>query len=1149
MFVRGNLKINSQVFMGIRIKNNIENVVDSTPWAGLSSYEDPEKAKREGRKPKFFCGRDDESHQVAQLVSGNIFVTLYGKSGTGKTSLLNAGVFPRLRQRRYLPVSIRLSMDARDITFQQCIMRQLAKAASDHQCRRQTASVVPTPAGEQQPDYLWSYFARTRFTDAEGRTLFPVIVLDQFEEIFRDRRMEAEVLLRQIAYLMDESHALTPRTVDGQSYIYDFNFRFVASIREDDLYRLEDSIDNCYLPELKRCRYRLHSLSEQGARDAILNPGEGLFRAEEQDDIVNAIVNKSRNDDGSISTNIVSLLCSRIFSDYQRSGSDHITLSLVDSFIKGNPFERFYNEATRGFSNHEKSYIEEHLVDSIGRRNSIPESDFLLHVPKGKQLLEGENRILQRTSTSSDGGNYRVELIHDSFCEPLAGLKEKRERQKRLKWLAGISGIALISIGIVAFVIHQMIQVKEANWKMQENQSRYVAEKAFTLIDNGELLLARKLALDVLPKQVDNPNRPYVPEAEAVLRKINKRFIFSLEGHTGYILAISFSPDSRIIASGSVDKTVKIWSIINGSLLKTLTGHSGSILSLCFSPNGKTLITAGNDSTIRIWDTDTWRCIDTLTEHQGKIQSVCYNEKGKTFASSSDSTIIIWDSETYKPVKIIKAPCSIQQIGFSPKGKYFGTLSNYGDFVLRDAYSFDFISDIKNNRLSYYSLDDCFRFSNQDSFVVVTRGRKYRVYDIQEIPKVRKEIGCESGLTGIIFDGTDRIISSRYNGYIDFWPVPNVFGNTRFYSEFAEEKLKGHNDNIYCLTMSQNSKFIATGGTGCAVNIWNLAAVDYVDYGKIKLEEPHTTGIGRQYAASFMDDGKKIVIAQQYHDFKGDVLIQVIDVETRINRYSVVNTELYGIHNISIHGNYVFLRYFDRIVRIDINNNDQFCKECPILAYCPNGERVIEVVGQKGVIINYKNSTPTPLTLDSLIDNRCEALAAYSNDFIAHVNNDSTLSIWDASCGRLIAKFKDVPDTRKLVLSSKGKYVLLQCDKGISLYDIKMRKKVFSCTYYFDNYVFSDDERLLIGYEGHQIAIIDASTGVLLEEYKHPSGMGRILAIRSDIRDSAFWTISDNGALIKWIFKPVQQVIDDSRKGLNGQKLTQTERKKYYLED
>ena len=76
------------------------------PWAGLASYEDPETAERKLK----FCGRDDDSYDLAHLIMGNVFVTLYGKSGIGKTSLLNAGVFPELRDEQYTPVSIRLGM-------------------------------------------------------------------------------------------------------------------------------------------------------------------------------------------------------------------------------------------------------------------------------------------------------------------------------------------------------------------------------------------------------------------------------------------------------------------------------------------------------------------------------------------------------------------------------------------------------------------------------------------------------------------------------------------------------------------------------------------------------------------------------------------------------------------------------------------------------------------------------------------------------------------------------------------------------------------------------------------------------------------------------------------------------------------------------
>lgn len=430
---------------------------DDNPWAGSSSYQDPENSDTRLK----FCGRDNEIYDVSQLVDDNIFVTLYGKSGTGKTSLLNAGVFPRLRDMGYMPVRIRLGTDAEGYSFQQCVITKTIETFRGKGEMR-VIDVVDMPKDEYAPEYLWSYFARTRFSDSNGNSVFPVIVLDQFEEVFRSRRDDTEVLLRQIYFMMDESHELTDRVIDGVLYSYDFNFRFVVSIREDELYRLEDSIDNNYLPNMKLCRFRLRNLSDEGARDAILTPGEGLFNNDEKEQIANAIMAIARNkEDRSISTIILSLTCSSIFIEYKRAGLSYITFSLVEKFVKGNPFVRFYNEATKGFSNREKTYIETNLVDSSNRRNSIPEDDLKNHVKNWKLLLDGDKRILQRISSSSDD-NYRVELVHDSFCDPLNGLKAKREKRRKMKWYGSALFISLFSIAIGLFMIYQNIQLRKS---------------------------------------------------------------------------------------------------------------------------------------------------------------------------------------------------------------------------------------------------------------------------------------------------------------------------------------------------------------------------------------------------------------------------------------------------------------------------------------------------------------------------------------------------------------------------------------------------------------------------------------------------------------------------------------------------------------
>ena len=90
----------------------------NNPWAGLASYEDPAKSERKLKS----CGRDNDIYDVTRLIDDNLLLILYGKSGIGKTSLLNAGVFPELRKEQYLPVSIRLGTLEVSASYQEAIV-------------------------------------------------------------------------------------------------------------------------------------------------------------------------------------------------------------------------------------------------------------------------------------------------------------------------------------------------------------------------------------------------------------------------------------------------------------------------------------------------------------------------------------------------------------------------------------------------------------------------------------------------------------------------------------------------------------------------------------------------------------------------------------------------------------------------------------------------------------------------------------------------------------------------------------------------------------------------------------------------------------------------------------------------------------------
>ena len=487
---------------------------NNNPWAGLASYEDPSKSVRKLK----FCGRDNEIYDVTRLIDDNLLVVLYGKSGVGKTSLLNAGVFPKLRFEQYLPVSIRLGTLEAKASYQDAIITVIEKAIEELHGSITVFNVVEEQTDNQQPDRLWNYFARHRFVNADQQPLFPVVALDQFEEVLRNISPEhvgkAQTLLSQIQYLIDESHALNDCVVDGKEYFYDFNFRFVISIREDELYLLEDSIDDLSLSMFRNCRYRLRSLTEQGARDVVLIPGEGLFVENEQEEIVESIISKVRNkEDHCINSYLLSLVCYRIFNEYTHRNDSHISQSLVDEFVKGNPFEQFYDEATKGLSTREKTYIEDHFVDSTGHRNSIPESDFHKHVPHGKELIEGDNHILQKISSSSGSSIYRLELLHDSFCDHLFERKQKRQQWQKLFRILEIIGV-LVIFGLVLFLVYNTYDAEKKNKDLvAQNES---------LSSQNDSLQAQKNSLQAQNDSLQSKNDSAKDRLESLNRGIKE---------------------------------------------------------------------------------------------------------------------------------------------------------------------------------------------------------------------------------------------------------------------------------------------------------------------------------------------------------------------------------------------------------------------------------------------------------------------------------------------------------------------------------------------------------------------------------------------------------------------------------------------------
>lgn len=544
-------------------------------WKGLVSY--TEEDVIEGRY--IFSGRRDITLALLSMVKNNLLVTLYGKSGIGKTSMLQAGLFPLLRRDNYLPVLLRpaeIDYDNFDAYVIETVKDQLEKhnvtryvAGKDGRFNQKTDNDTDDSVGNIA---LW--FASSKFYDSDNREVFPVLVFDQFEALFIGSRDKGSEVLRGLHTMIDDSELQCPEGVVCHN---EANFRIMLVVREDDLFRLEDAIDELGYRSMKNNRLRLRALTDAQAREVIEKPvdelkrqtGFSLIPDDEREEVIKRIIDISRNRSGKVDSAILSLVCSEL---YSLANGGVITSRLVGQIDK-NPLGRFYSNAIRGLKDEERLYIES-LVDNRGRRRTVFRSNINKYIKNPDKLFSGENKLLQNVPgtkpADSDPDNQPVELVHDLLAKAVAESKGRRRKISSYRSRkASLASLSIILFCTVFAIIGAQVNLKsyitgddtsvDGYEVLYLGKTRYNTSLRFNMYRNRPYIDSIYVNLDSVSK-----SRPYIAIKNcASLKKIKFAPVPSDTIKLLYLSVINCPALTEIVLPDSLLKSINI--IVNGS--------------------------------------------------------------------------------------------------------------------------------------------------------------------------------------------------------------------------------------------------------------------------------------------------------------------------------------------------------------------------------------------------------------------------------------------------------------------------------------------------------------------------------------------------------------------------------------------------------
>ena len=677
---------------------------EENPWPGLAAFD--ESAER------FFNGRADESAALRRLVGQAPLTVLFGASGLGKSSLLQAGLFPLLRRDHYLPIYIRL--DVRDGSGP--LIEQVKRALTEQVAMRE---VDEPPPGDES---LWAYLHRTdlELWSRQNYLLTPVFVFDQFEEVFTLGAENPPAIARlriDLANLIE--NRMPAELADAASYddastmrlaLDTQRYKVLVSFREDFLPAVEGWKRD--IPSLLRNRLRLLPMSGEQALQAVHDTGGRLVDEPLARAIVRFVAAARHEEMGeqrvteladlALEPALLSLLCHGLNEERKAQRKPAFDEALLTGKGKAIIFD-YYARAVAGMPKPVHRFLERELITERGFRKSCDVDDARsVHGVSDADLRVLVDRRLLRIEPQR--GTEHVELTHDLLTR-VVRVHRDRDRERRRRWrLAAFSGVGLVLVGLVGLfaslyfdaraqrqravaqegVARQAVRDAQIEFD-KANAARNTAERVSAeLQDAGQRLVT---AANVAEAARNDAERQ---AANASAQRLATEALYQF-GHTreqlalsGALAAASYKIEPTAEGLKALNQVVRLMAPPPRLLPKV---HSDTVRGVALSRDGRWMASAGEDRRVVLWSrSDPGQ--RTVLEVEDSIPpsgiAFTFSPDGEWLAIGGMRGLWVWRLAGPAAVTLLDHEGLARSVSFSVNGRTMATAARDGVVRLFD---------------------------------------------------------------------------------------------------------------------------------------------------------------------------------------------------------------------------------------------------------------------------------------------------------------------------------------------------------------------------------------------------------------------------------------------------------------------------------